>query len=198
MVRQDLMLLDTRSDSYLCLPAIGPAEVVDGVLHCRSAVAEQLEREGVVHGPGRAHPYPVRPTPSLPTRACRVAQARPIPLGTRLAFFSTWCSLAPQRPGIADLALSVGRRPVRTLDADVVADSVDAVRRLSPAMPWTGACLFQSWLLLTCLRRAGQDATWVFGVRTWPFAAHCWLQADDICLTDAPEALSAYHPILAI
>ncbi len=198
MVRQDLVLLDTRSDSYLCLPALGSAAIVDGALCCAPAIAGQLREERLICDRRRAHPYPVRPIPALPTRACRVEQAKAISPGARLAFISTWCALAAQRPEISDLALRMGGRPAGVLDHEALADRVDAFRRLLPAMPWVGACLFQSWLLLAFLRRGGHDATWVFGVRTWPFAAHCWLQAEDACLTDAPEALSAYHPILAI
>lgn len=198
MVRRDLVLLDTRSDSYLCLPALGSAAIVNDALWCAPEVADQLRGEGLIGDRRRGHPYPVRPIPAPPTRACRVEQAKAISPGARLAFVSTWCALAPQRPEISDLALRMGGRTACVLDREALADRVDAFRRLLPAMPWVGACLFQSWLLLNFLKRGGHDATWVFGVRTWPFAAHCWLQVDDICLTDAPEALSAYHPVLAI
>jgi hypothetical protein len=66
---------------------------------------------------------------------------------------------------------------------------------------WTPApakCLIRSFMLLRLLRRHGFDARWVFAVRTWPFEAHCWLQAGPVVLDDAVERLTAYHPILAV
>ena len=48
------------------------------------------------------------------------------------------------------------------------------------------------------LRRAGQNAAWVFGVRTWPFSAHCWLQIGDAVLDDDPERVSRYTPIMVL
>jgi hypothetical protein len=36
----------------------------------------------------------------------------------------------------------------------------------------------------------------VFGVRTWPFHAHCWLQCDDVVLDDQADRVAAYAPIL--
>ena len=41
-------------------------------------------------------------------------------------------------------------------------------------------------------------AVWVFGVRTWPFSAHCWLQIGDAVLDDDPERVGIYPPILAV
>ena len=66
---------------------------------------------------------------------------------------------------------------------------------------WTPApakCLIRSFMLLRLLRRHGLDARWVFAVRTWPFEAHCWLQAGATVLDDAGDRLVAYHPILVV
>ncbi len=38
------------------------------------------------------------------------------------------------------------------------------------------SCMFDSLTLFYFLRAFGVRATWVFGVQTGPFAAHCWLQ----------------------
>ena len=48
------------------------------------------------------------------------------------------------------------------------------------------------------LRARGFDALWVFGVRTWPFSAHCWLQVGLTALDDDLERLAAYTPIMAV
>ncbi|HEY2707198.1 MAG TPA: lasso peptide biosynthesis B2 protein [Caulobacteraceae bacterium] len=70
--------------------------------------------------------------------------------------------------------------------------------QLSPFAPFHGECLFRAFVLLAYLRLEGRDATWVFGVRTYPFQAHCWLQVGDVVLNDAVERICAYTPILAV
>jgi hypothetical protein len=60
------------------------------------------------------------------------------------------------------------------------------------------ACLFDALSLTNFLARYGIFATWVFGVQTGPFAAHCWVQHDDVVLNDTPENVRRYAPILAI
>ena len=52
--------------------------------------------------------------------------------------------------------------------------------------------------LRAALRRHGHDARWVFGVRTWPFRAHCWLQRGEVVLDDDLETLVPLTPILVI
>nr|WP_313391206.1 lasso peptide biosynthesis B2 protein [Brevundimonas diminuta] len=198
VIRRDLVLLDTRSDSYLCLPDIGPATLENGVLRSLRDVAAALQRDGLARDDAGGTPDRVRPLPALPSRACRIRHPQPIAVREALSFTALWCALAGRRPEIGDLARRLAHRPAGSPDEVLLARRVDTFRRLMPAMPWTGACLFQSWMLLAFLNRGGLDADWVFGVRTWPFAAHCWLQVGDLCLTDAPEALTAYHPILAI
>ena len=61
-----------------------------------------------------------------------------------------------------------------------------------------GDCLFRSHLLLRFLRWGSCDADWVFGVRTWPFAAHCWLEREGLVLNDDAELLRAFQPILVV
>ncbi|MNT65030.1 hypothetical protein D3C72_2029780 [compost metagenome] len=109
-----------------------------------------------------------------------------------------WLKLAPRRPTLLQLAQRVGRRPARSADVAILRREVENFHAARPFFPWIGQCLFQSWWMLEHLQARGLDATWVFAVRAWPFAAHCWLQHGDLCLTDPPETLAAYRPILAI
>jgi hypothetical protein len=71
-------------------------------------------------------------------------------------------------------------------------------RRLLPWSPVQEACLFQAALLLEFLRQAGLTADWVFGVRTWPFGAHCWLQAGPTVLNDTVDRVTAFDPIMVV
>ena len=73
-----------------------------------------------------------------------------------------------------------------------------AFDRLSPWAPMPGECLFRSFMLLRILARQGYAPRWVFGVRTWPFGAHCWLQAGTVVLTDFADTLRDYTSIMVI
>jgi hypothetical protein len=101
---------------------------------------------------------------------------------------------ARKRAGVKDyLALAGGadgdRNPVR------VAEAARAFWRMSPWLPIEGECLVRSALLMRFLQRRGLEADWVFGVRLWPFTAHCWVQLDGVCLNDDVERLTSYTPI---
>ena len=129
-------------------------------------------------------------------------------------------------PGGAELGLSDDRRRLRCCDAELavelvaelVAYAADRPTQPSPDgvpsaemgalvaryhrwacwMPAPSKCLIRSYTLLRLLRRNGFDARWVFAVKTWPFEAHCWLQAGSVILDDVPDRLLAYHPILVV
>jgi hypothetical protein len=75
---------------------------------------------------------------------------------------------------------------------------VDDFHRWAPFAPTSAKCLLRAFMLLRLLRRHGEDALWIFGVRTWPFHAHCWLQCEDMVLDDYPERIGAFTPILVL
>jgi hypothetical protein len=60
------------------------------------------------------------------------------------------------------------------------------------------ACLFDSLVLMLFLRRLGVFPQWIFGVRTGPFAAHCWLQHGRTVLNDSVENIRSYTPIMLV
>lgn len=59
-------------------------------------------------------------------------------------------------------------------------------------------CRFRSLLLFRFLTIRGGAADWVFGVRTAPFAAHCWLESGMTVLNDHAENIAQYSEILRI
>lgn len=61
----------------------------------------------------------------------------------------------------------------------------------------TDKCLPYAFAISTHLRRRGVDAKLVFGVRL-PFAAHAWVQVDDIVVGDRPDRILAFTPILVV
>jgi hypothetical protein len=65
-------------------------------------------------------------------------------------------------------------------------------------LPIPRKCLVRSFVLLRFLQRSGVTARWLFGVTTWPFRAHCWLQLGETALDDNAERIVEYEPILGI
>jgi hypothetical protein len=77
-----------------------------------------------------------------------------------------------------------------------------AIFRYRALQPWfrssKDACLFESLALARFLVLQGIYPVWVFGVRTDPFTAHCWLQVNDIVLNETMETASRFTPIMAV
>jgi hypothetical protein len=61
-----------------------------------------------------------------------------------------------------------------------------------------GACLLDSLTLLLFLQAHGLYPEWVFGVRTAPFHAHCWVQLGPVVFNDLPDHVRQYSAILRI
>jgi hypothetical protein len=59
-------------------------------------------------------------------------------------------------------------------------------------------CLFDSLALLNFLAWHGHFPDWVFGVRLYPFAAHCWVTSGAVVYNDTPERVGGYTPILVV
>ncbi len=82
---------------------------------------------------------------------------------------------------------------------EVAKGLVAIFRRLRPfAFTAQNACLFDSLALLNFLSRYRLFPHWVFGVRTAPFAAHCWVQEGNTVFNDSVEHVSFYTPIMVV
>lgn len=194
---EDLVVLDTRSDQYSCLPEAaavltvslddveGPSDVLDDLMAAGLVTA-------VPGAPRRA--LPPRPGRSLSFDHVRTSLEDEISvLGGAVAAWTR----GPGRRPLAELLVSriAGDG---TVDLSVVGRLTRTFARRLPWDPAQGACLYRAWLLRSILHSRGQDAIWVFGVKTWPFGAHCWLQLDDYVLDDDPDRVAHYTPIMAV
>ncbi len=82
-------------------------------------------------------------------------------------------------------------------DPDRLRSLVTAFARLRPLFyTLRCACLLDSLTLLHFLAAEGVHPDWVFGVKTEPFDAHCWVQQDEVLLNDLPDRVRQYSPIL--
>jgi hypothetical protein len=59
-------------------------------------------------------------------------------------------------------------------------------------------CLFSSLVLLQFLRLHRIQPAWVFGVKTMPFEAHCWIEHSGTLLSGRHEHLSGFVPIMTV
>ena len=201
MIDADAVFLDVRADAYFCLPGVGSVLSLQGgaLTTSEAALADGLSASGLAT---QDLATPLRPPPPpTPARTARALIAeRDLP-GARPG----WRHLPALTK--ASLAAARGRRqafvrllPSRNAPAPAPSDQLLAdlavFRRTVPWLPLDGLCLYRSHLLRTYLSALGHHVDWMFGVRTWPFRAHCWLQAGDAVLDDEAERVSAYHPIM--
>lgn len=200
----DVVLLDTRADAYLCVPdgvtLLRPSPDRATVAPADAATAAELVRAGLARSTDEAAPRSrlARPAadvggpgeaPLTAIDAVRLAGAlwdavrryRGRPLGEILAFVNP-----------------AGARPARAQDAAAILRLAGLFNRVVVWLPIPRKCLVRSFVLLRFLQRSGLNATWVFGVTTWPFQAHCWLQFADTALDDHAERIVGYEPILAV
>lgn len=202
---EDLVLLDLRSGTYACLPGAARAMGLDNGRPCIDDpdLAALLGAEELLADTAPARPR--SPPPSLPTRDLMTGSASRLSLAVsdRLALLRGLAAVTNiYRRGDFPALIAWARR--RTPAQAAPTPSADirrlalALRQLLPWIPFQGDCLYRSFLLRAVLRAAGQEAWWVFGVQTWPFEAHCWLQVGDTVLDDAAERVGAYTPILAV
>jgi Transglutaminase-like superfamily len=203
----DIVFLDRRDFSFHMLPGAGDAlsagssnlvwEVQDAEL------ARTLIEAGVfasAHWQVKTRPRRIEgPHRNLPNFARRRPTA-----ADQADMALTWLAMCRHFPGRRfEHLLDVAAQHLQPLDglasmapSDDLARCVRTFQQLYPWIPFQGRCLFRSLMLLLFLRRRGHDAMWVFGVRTWPFLAHCWLQVGDVVLNDHAEALVSFYPIL--
>lgn len=105
---------------------------------------------------------------------------------------------------IASVVAKVRARKVfsgatHSADPEAIRALVAAFVYLRPLLFTTkDACLADSLALVLFLAHYRLFPNWVFGVQTGPFAAHCWVQDNDVVLNDTPDHVRRYTPILVV
>ncbi|WP_447909534.1 lasso peptide biosynthesis B2 protein [Brevundimonas bullata] len=197
MIDDALILLDLEKDDYLCLPGAGEAVTMG---ECGALQVEDAGVAGILDAAGLLGAGPVMPGKPMPERPRVSVIHEPAghPPTLRMWLDGLLAALAVRKArksaGVKGyLALAGGgegdRNPVR------VTEAARAFWRMGPWLPIEGECLVRSALLMRFLQQRGLEADWVFGVRLWPFTAHCWVQLDGVCLNDDVERLTSYTPI---
>ncbi|MFT4250953.1 MAG: lasso peptide biosynthesis B2 protein [Caulobacter sp.] len=202
-VGEDLVFLDVVADAYFCLVGAASSLVLaaDGGVSGDADALEALCAAGLIATGEGTRAKTALPSPAVglgpvtaridPVAARRTVQAGLAARhGLRRRRFQDLLAWARDRP-TGDLRRLGPPTPA-------LRDAARGFLRLRLWVPFDGACLMRSYMMLRYLRLCGHDAAWVIGVRTWPFVAHCWLQAGDTVLDDDPERLVAYSPILVV
>jgi hypothetical protein len=201
----DAVFLDEAADGYLCLPGQGALVASPTRLRpCAADVRDRLTQAGLLRREGEPARRPdPRPPPPRPLRSA-VPEIMPRPRlqdaadAVRALADAAARYRARRFAAVLDCARAGrGGRAASRLDAPMLA-TVARFHAWIPYAPVPGKCLLRSFMLLRLLQRKGFQADWVFGVRTWPFAAHCWLQAGDTVLDDFAERLDLFEPILVV
>lgn len=204
LVDGEPIFMDARTDSYFTLdaeqtPDLAPLVDGTGRIDCDPHLAEVL-------GLGDEHAVIVRAECPRPARSLvdePASDRRPRPadlLSTASAVISIRSQLR-RRPiemvlgGV--LATAAGDTEVTACAAQLSA----LTRRFLSArriVPLKGNCLTDSLALLRLLGPARHAAMLVFGVKLHPFAAHCWVQANDLLLNDRMDNVAAFSPVRVI
>ena len=195
----DAVFLDVGANAYFCLPDIAEHLALEGrKVIASSALADELIGAGFASDQASALVDRQARAPRLSARALLAASpnlAAPIEgrhwralVGAGLA-----AGAAMKRP-FSEM-LPPPHEPAPEPDQAMIAD-LAVFRRLWPWTPFDGLCLFRSDFLRRYLAWLGHRVDWVFGVRTYPFVAHCWLQAGGVTLEDEADRLLAFHPIM--
>jgi hypothetical protein len=107
------------------------------------------------------------------------------------------------RAGSLERALEFLRRTTvrnpTAIDQEEVQRRVRVFRYLRPLVYASrDRCLYDSLVFSYFLRMNRIPSTLVIGVKTMPFAAHCWVQAGDRVVNGTPEFVRAFVPIFSI
>jgi len=198
VIDDDAVVLDVAGDAYLCLPGAGrelAARGADGRLFS-GPLAQTLLEAGLAtpEAAGSHDPWPERPT----TTIIHEPRREPVRFEHLRAAYEALGELrrARQTPGLAPYLALARKNPLLSRDQDRIRAAARLFWDLGVWLPFKGECLQRSALLIAYLQRLGFQADWVFGVRLWPFSAHCWVQSDGVCLNDDVERLQAITPIM--
>jgi Transglutaminase-like superfamily len=129
---------------------------------------------------------------SLPTQPQLPWWRRPLAL---LAVTAAWvlARQPPHRVRTVLSALCAGARPATYPQTQQAKNAVLATSTHCAG----GGCLQRSLATALLCRLHGTWPTWCTGVRTQPFSAHAWVEADGQPV-DEPHPANYYHPIITV
>lgn len=200
-VGEDIIILDVAADTYTGL--LGASGLIhleeDGSLMVLDDdVANHLEQSRVAQREASSRLFrPLTPPcrEAFPGVVAHASLKSAIMVGELLS--STWSFKGKSLHALIYSADSEDRSLADQADDARVAAFLPTYRAALPWTPFEGECLQRGFQLKRLLRAHGIASDWVFGVKTWPFAAHCWIQIGDTVIGDTLERVRIYTPIMA-
>lgn len=202
LVDGEAVFMDARSDTYFCLDSAHLAHLIGSAQHRHLLEPgdPRLETLGIANEPielVRADVQPARK--SLVDSAAPTAPRLSDVIAIGLLLRDTRDRL--RRQPIEECLSDILRNPQRSALNDRSGDDRAArserflrARKLVPVRS-RDRCLLDSLALLRWLGNSVRGAALVFGVKLNPFAAHCWVQADELVLSDRLETVAAFTPV---
>lgn len=187
----DLVIFDMLQDEYLAIPRDSAVNVLSGLAgephdHLDPALTELLESGLLVDGNESWHPHAGSPPAALPDPVLPAKQhSMRLLFAFLLAVAQTYLSY---KRGESITSLPQKRKlAAAALVPETMAAIMEQFTWLRGLVPGSGRCLIQSMLLIRFLGHLGIRPELVFGVRTHPFEAHCWVEWDAYVLNDSPD-----------
>lgn len=202
------VVLDTAADRYFLLA--GPeAYLLAGFdsTTADSARVDQLAARGLLaRGAGQAiAPVEARePTQCTLEDHGAVTRIGPWEVGRRRLEAALWLRFGGLSPTIErwrQLRARTRGCPGHSRFGASGGDVSDLARGYANArlyVPAQRRCVPDSLTLINSLWRRGHDAELYFGVRLEPFAAHCWVQAGDLLLSDSLDIVREFTPVFRL
>lgn len=218
-----VVFLDVRNDRYWALDAAGsqalaclvrgwPTNDSSQAAHARARsepnAARPLIEKGLLCDPQESSKpaTPIRvdpPTLELLDEAENAGRGKASAL--RFLVATTLATVALRHQSFERLIEGAHRRKQRRGASAGRLDVAKAARVVADFETWRpllfsarDACLLSSLVLIEFLARHDVFPHWVFGVQARPFAAHCWIQHEDILFNDTIEHVRRYTPIMVI
>lgn len=197
-IHEDIVVLDVQADAYSLL--VGAADLIRPMrqgeaVSADAAVLNDLALAGLTSG---TREESRRPTP-IATHDARATAPTSLQARTRALANALCGTMAFRQRPLHTLVEAARRRSsaAHRHDLDSAVQEAEAFEAVRPLVPYEGDCLQRSWMLHRHLHQCGLDADWVFGVRTWPFFAHCWVQVGNTVVGDSFDRVSGFTPIMA-
>jgi hypothetical protein len=198
-IERDLVLFDSAADRYVAVPG-GLCDHGGGGIDVGLASALLVEGAGemligaqLLSADICAAAVPTVSKPSRMLAASPATRARP----TDIARFVR--SIVQTRQRMKSGLPCGSFRPTRCHRPIIMMSRLkEAVSRLQSVRllaPHPRRCLPASTVAALFLRSLGHEVEIVFGVRSHPFEAHCWIETDGIVLDDDLDRVRAFTPI---
>lgn len=184
--------LDLSASRYFLLEGAAARHLIDfiGGAAKPAAIAALIDL-GLIEAGEAEHPLPAAESPMISVLDHRLS--RPFP-------WLLWRSIREQKRARHALARhSLGHLLTPTglarADPDPCRPIAAAFARASRYCDATDQCLVRGLAMRALLARRGLGVDLVIGV-TLPFAAHCWIQAGEVVLSDPVDRVRNFTPLL--